>query len=183
MKTENVYDVVLDSPLGRLGVRCRGKHVTRLDYVDQAVPLKAATSEFGQRVTTQLEQFFANPRQRFTLALDLQGSAFQCRVWEALMRIPAGQTRTYGELAATLDSGARAVGNACRHNPVSIIVPCHRVVSTTGIGGYSGRTDGREIDRKQWLLGHEGIVGAALKIRKKPPTRGLQPSKQRNLHV
>ena len=62
---------------------------------------------------------------------------------------------TYGELADRLDSGARAVGNACRHNPVSIIVPCHRVVSASGLGGYSGKTDGREINRKKWLLGHE----------------------------
>jgi len=113
----------------------------------------------------------------------LQGTAFQRRVWEALTRIPAGQTLTYGELAARLDSGARAVGNACRHNPVSIIVPCHRVVSATGIGGYSGSTGGREIDRKQWLLGREGIAGPALKIRQKSPTSEIQPDKQRNLHA
>jgi len=183
IKIKYVYDCVLDSPLGRLGVCYRDNRVTRLDYVAGAVPLKAATTAFGRQVTAQLEQFFSNPEYRFTLALEMQGTAFQRRVWEALTRIPAGQTLTYGELAARLDSGARAVGNACRNNPVSIIVPCHRVVSATGIGGYSGHTDGREIKRKQWLLGHEGIVGAALKIRKKPPNSGLQPSKQRNLHV
>ena len=174
---------MLESPLGRLGVCTRDNRVTRLDYVDPAVPLKAAASAFARQVATQLEQFFANPEHRFTLPLDMQGTAFQCRVWEALTQIAAGETLTYGELAARLHSGARAVGNACRHNPVSIIVPCHRVVSATGIGGYSGRTNGREIHRKQWLLGHEGIVGSALKIRQKSPTSGLQPDKQRNLHA
>jgi methylated-DNA-[protein]-cysteine S-methyltransferase len=181
--TEHVYDVVLDSPLGSLGIRCRDNRITRLDYVAPAVPLKAATTAFGRQVTAQLEQFFANPGHRFTLVLEMQGTAFQRRVWEALTRIPAGETLTYGELAARLHSGARAVGNACRHNPVSIIVPCHRVVSATGIGGYSGSTGGREIDRKQWLLGREGITGLALKIRQKSPTSGVQPDKQRNLHA
>ena len=176
LKTEFRYDCVLESPLGRLGVRYRDNRVTRLDYVDQAVPLKAAANAFGRQVTTQLEQFFVNPEHRFTLPLDMQGTAFQCRVWEALRQIAAGETLTYGELAARLHSGARAVGNACRHNPVSVIVPCHRVVSATGIGGYSGRTDGREIDRKQWLLGHEGIADPALKIRQMTPTSGLQPA-------
>jgi methylated-DNA-[protein]-cysteine S-methyltransferase len=176
VKTENCYDCVLNSPLGRLGVRYRDNRVTRLDYVDQAVVLKAATSAFGRQVATQLQAFFAHPEHRFTLPLDMHGTVFQCRVWEALTRIPAGETLTYGELAARLGSGARAVGNACRRNPVSIIVPCHRVVAAAGIGGYSGRTDGREIDRKHWLLGHEGIVGPVLKIRKQTPTSGLQPA-------
>ena len=168
---------MLKSPLGRLGVRYRDNRVTRLDYIGPAVPLKAATTAFGRQVATQLQAFFAHPEHRFTLPLDMHGTVFQCRVWEALTRIPAGETLTYGELADRLGSGARAVGNACRRNPVSIIVPCHRIVGAAGIGGYSGRTDGREIDRKQWLLDHEGIVGQALKIRQKPPTSGLQPAK------
>ena len=183
LETENRYDCVLDSPLGRLGIRYRDNRLTRLDYVQRALAQKAATTVFGRQVSTQLEQFFANPGHRFTLALDMQGTAFQCRVWEALTQIAAGETLTYGELATRLHSGARAVGNACRHNPVSIIVPCHRVVSATGIGGYSGRTDGREIHRKQWLLAHEVIAGQALKIRQKPPTNRLRSSKQRNLHA
>ena len=174
---------MLDSPLGRLGIRYRDNRVTRLDYVDQAVPLKAAMSAFGRQVSTQLEHFFFNPGHRFTLPLEMQGTAFQCRVWRALTQIAAGETRTYGELAARLHSGARAVGNACRHNPVSIIVPCHRVVSASGIGGYSGRTGGREIHRKQWLLDHEVIAAQALKISQKPQTTSLRSSKQRNLHA
>jgi methylated-DNA-[protein]-cysteine S-methyltransferase len=137
----------------------------------------------GRQVTTQLARFFSDPGHRFKLALDLQGTDFQCRVWDELTRIAAGQTLTYGELASRLGSGARAVGNACRHNPLSIIVPCHRVIGAAGIGGYSGSTDGREIQRKQWLLNHEGITVPALKIRKKSPTNRIHTGKQRNLHA
>jgi methylated-DNA-[protein]-cysteine S-methyltransferase len=159
------YNVVLDSPLGRLGIACCDQQLVRLDYLTGRVALKPASTALEREIAAQLAHFFKTPSHRFTLALDMQGTDFQRRVWQALTRIPAGQTLTYGELAAQLDSGARAVGNACRNNPVSIVVPCHRVVSAAGIGGYSGRTDGREINRKQWLLRHEGNTPGALKTR------------------
>ena len=182
-KSEHGYDSVFESPLGRLGVQCSNDRVTRLDYVANTVPLKAAATSLERQVLKQLAQYFVNPGHHFTLPLDMQGTDFQCRVWHALTGIPAGRTMAYGQLAARLDSGARAVGNACRNNPVSIIVPCHRVVSAAGIGGYSGSTGGAEIQRKQWLLGHEGIVGSALKTRQKAPYTGLHTRKQRNLHA
>ena len=183
MSTDSRYTIVIDSPLGRLGIRIQDKHITRLDYLANTVPLKAAATAFERQVLKQLAQFFDNPEHHFTLPLDMQGTDFQCRVWQALTEIPSGQTLTYGELAARLDSGARAVGNACRNNPVPIIVPCHRVVSAAGIGGYSGSTGGPEIERKQWLLRREEIAGPALKNRQKTPSTGLQPSQQRNLHA
>ena len=183
MPADNCCAIVIDSPLGRLGIRVQEQHITRLDYLANTVPLKAAATPFERKIVKQLVQYFVNPKHHFTLALDMHGTDFQCCVWQALTGIPAGQTLTYGELAVRLDSGARAVGNACRNNPVSIIVPCHRVVSAAGIGGYSGSTGGPEIQRKQWLLGHEGIVGSALKTRQKAPYTGLHTRKQRNLHA
>jgi len=175
----NTYDIVLDSPLGHLGIRLQDDSIARLDYLGNRAALKPATTPLGRQLAAQLAQYFANPRQRFTVPVELHGTDFQLRVWNALTRIPPGKTLTYGELAAKLDSGARAVGNACRNNPVSVIVPCHRVVSVSGIGGYSGKTDGREINRKQWLLTHEG----ALKIHRRAPKSGLSRSTQRNLPV
>jgi len=183
MPIDNRYTIVIDSPLGHLGIRIQDKHITRLDYLANTVPLKTATTPFERRVLKQLAQFFANPEHHFTLPLDMQGTDFQCRVWQALTEIPAGQALTYGELAARLGSGARAVGNACRNNPVPVIVPCHRVVSAAGIGGYAGSTGGREIQRKQWLLQHEGFDEPALKTRQKTPYTGLHNSQQRNLHA
>jgi methylated-DNA-[protein]-cysteine S-methyltransferase len=172
----NAYDIVLDSPLGHLGIRLRDEHIARLDYLGNTAALKPAATSLGRRLATQLAQYFADSQSRFTLPVELHGTDFQQRVWRALTRIPPGKTLAYGELAGKLDSGARAVGNACRNNPVSIIVPCHRVVSVSGIGGYSGKTDGREINRKQWLLRHEGITGQALKVCSRAPMSGLTQS-------
>ncbi|MCP4042152.1 MAG: MGMT family protein, partial [Gammaproteobacteria bacterium] len=84
-----------------------------------------------------------------------RGTDHQLRVWNALGEIPPGETMTYGELARHLGSGPRAVGNACRSNPVPIVVPCHRVVSATGLGGFMGDTAGEPMAIKSWLLRHE----------------------------
>ena len=94
-------------------------------------------------------------RRDFELALDLRGSEFQRRVWDALRRIPYGRTRTYGELASELgQSGAsRAVGAANGQNPVPVVVPCHRVVARDGLGGFTGG-----LDHKRRLLAHEGAL-------------------------
>ncbi len=173
------YDFVVDSPLGHLGACIEDDHITRLDYLADTVALRPAVITPGKQLATELKRFFASSRHHFTLPVDMHGTDFQQRVWHALTLIPAGETLTYGALADKLGSGARAVGNACRKNPVSIVVPCHRVVGASGPGGYSGKTDGRELNRKIWLLNHE----AALKIALRAPTSAVQQKTQRNLHV
>lgn len=162
-RSEKTYALVMNSPLGRLGARLRDGRVVSLEYLPGRVPLQR-----GQGVTAELarelESWFREPHTCFSVALDLGGTAFQQQVWRALQDIPCGEVRTYGELARQLGSGARAVGNACRRNPVPIIVPCHRVVSAAGMGGYAGKTDGAELDRKRWLLAHEALAATGLKI-------------------
>jgi methylated-DNA-[protein]-cysteine S-methyltransferase len=101
----------------------------------------------------QLEAYFAGRLTRFDVALDLGGTPFQRRVWAALMAVPYGSTTTYGTIAASLGEPAamRAVGGANHRNPVSIIVPCHRVLGASGeLTGYGGG-----LWRKAWLLAHE----------------------------
>lgn len=93
-------------------------------------------------------------------SIDPAGTAFQHRVWSAMREIPAGETRSYGSLAREVNSGARAVANACRHNPLPIVIPCHRVVARHGLGGFSGQTAGPAISRKVWMLRHEGGLPA-----------------------
>jgi methylated-DNA-[protein]-cysteine S-methyltransferase len=108
----------------------------------------------------QLAEYFAGARRAFDLPLDLRGTPFQLRVWQALLRIPYGETRTYGQLAAQIGhpGAARAVGAANGANPVAIIVPCHRVVASGGgLGGYGGG-----LDRKEFLLGLESGSSASL---------------------
>lgn len=103
----------------------------------------------------QLREYFAGERRTFDLPLAPHGTAFQQRVWAALRAIPYGETRTYGELAAAIDSpnASRAVGMANHRNPIPIIIPCHRVIGANGtLTGYAG---GLEVKRK--LLALEGI--------------------------
>jgi methylated-DNA-[protein]-cysteine S-methyltransferase len=175
LPADNNYDIVLDSHLGHLGIQIQDEYITRLDYLGDTVALNPDKTPSGRQVAAQLARYFDNPQHRFTLPVEAHGTDFQRRVWLALTEIPCGETRTYSELAAELGSGARAVGNACRNNPVSIIIPCHRVVSVSGIGGYSGKTDGREINRKQWLLSHERAANPALKPGKNTPFTGYHP--------
>lgn len=100
----------------------------------------------------QLAEYFAGERQAFDLPLDL-GTGFRARFLRALIDIPYGRTRTYGDLARELGVSAQAVGQACGANPLPILVPCHRVTGTSGLGGFSGGTG---IETKVWLLRHEG---------------------------
>jgi methylated-DNA-[protein]-cysteine S-methyltransferase len=104
----------------------------------------------------QLAAYFAGRLRDFDLPIRPAGSAFQRSVWQAMLRIPYGETRSYGELAAELRSAARAVGGACGRNPIPIIVPCHRILAAScAIGGYSG--DGGTAS-KRFLLALEGIA-------------------------
>lgn len=106
-------------------------------------------------VVTQLLSYFEKAHSQWTFDITRQGTAFQQRVWRCLQSIPMGETRTYGQLAKELNSSARAVGNACRANPFLLVVPCHRVVKQSGLGGFAGKLDGEAVEIKQWLLDHE----------------------------
>jgi methylated-DNA-[protein]-cysteine S-methyltransferase len=85
----------------------------------------------------------------------LEGTEHQRKVWQAMQAIPCGQTLTYGELATRIGSSAQAVGQACGSNPVPIVIPCHRVVGKTGLGGFMQHAEGESLDIKRWLLDHE----------------------------
>jgi len=149
------FSLVMDSPVGWLGIRLRGGAVTALQFLEgewRALPPRTVQAE---RVADGLRAYFADPGVRPDVELETSGTGFQKRVWRALMEIPPGAVLRYGDLAAALQSSPRAVGGACRANPVPIIVPCHRVVAARGIGGYAGRTGGRLPAVKRWLLAHE----------------------------
>ncbi len=156
----SVYTHV-DSPIGRLLLCSDGTVLTGLhmDVADCPVPGEAWTEDAGAgplpEVARQLDQYFAGQRREFDLPLRLHGTPFQRRVWQALVEIPYGVTWSYGELARRIDqpSASRAVGLANGRNPISILVPCHRVIGADGtLTGYGGG-----LERKQWLLAHEGL--------------------------
>jgi len=148
------YAAVIAAPFGRLGIHAQ-EALTSIDFVSNRIPLQPPRTALARKVCAQLKAYFADPRTRFDLPLALGGTEFQQRTWRALQRIPSGTARTYGELARMLKSAPRAVGGACRANPIPIVVPCHRVVAANGAGGFMGATRGRAMDLKRWLLAHE----------------------------
>lgn len=104
-------------------------------------------------IQAEINAYFTDPNHRFQLPLKPQGSAYQQKVWNALLVIPVGRTLTYGELSAKLSSSPRAVGQACKRNPLALFIPCHRVVGKNDIGGYMGNP--KALPYKSFLLSHE----------------------------
>lgn len=149
------YDAVIAAPFGRVGIRTRDGRLVAIDFLSARARLRAPRDAFTRRVCRALRAYFADPRRPLRVPLALAGTAHQQRVWHALTRIPPGEVRRYGELARRLGSSARAVGGACRRNPIPIVVPCHRVVAAAGAGGFMGRTSGAPLGIKRWLLAHE----------------------------
>ncbi len=172
----NLVEQTMATPIGSLrliagprGLRAvlwpgeEGVRVARSLALDGAVPAGPATEADPQEhlaaARAQLAEYFAGSRRTFDIALDPVGTAFQRAAWDVLRRIPFGQTMSYREQASALgDPGrARAVGAANGRNPLSILVPCHRVVASSGaLTGFAGG-----VDTKAWLLDHERRVLAA----------------------
>lgn len=148
-------NAVISAPFGRLGVWADERGVSMIDLLDARTGEKLPDSPLAAEVVRQLNLYFKNPRHIFSVPLAEQGTVFQKTVWKKLRAIPAGRTQQYGEIAAGLATSPRAIGGACRSNPIPIITPCHRVVSRTDTGGYMGQLNGVAIKMKQWLLQHE----------------------------
>jgi methylated-DNA-[protein]-cysteine S-methyltransferase len=146
---------VIDLPFGRIGIRADHDGVAAIVLVSVKTALKAADNPMAKRVCAGLRRYSQDASHRFDLPLNVSGTSFQKRVWHALASISPGRPRTYGWLAHKLGTSARAVGGACRRNPVPIIVPCHRVTAVSGSGGYMGQTGGPAMTMKNWLLSHE----------------------------
>jgi methylated-DNA-[protein]-cysteine S-methyltransferase len=149
------YQAKLTVPFGVLGIRCTGDVLTGIDFLPASEKPQRATSAFAKTVCEQLLHYLENPDMQFTVPLKASGTPHQQKVWQAMLNIPRGETRSYGELAAALGSGAQAVGQACGANPIPIIIPCHRVVSKSGLGGFMRHASGTSLDIKRWLLAHE----------------------------
>ncbi|MBM7113629.1 methylated-DNA--[protein]-cysteine S-methyltransferase [Archangium primigenium] len=158
LETPNLYSTTLASPVGPLRLFATAEALTAV-YLENHRHARALTATPHEALPvlraagTQLAQYFAGERQGFELPLAPEGTPFQHAVWAALREIPWGHTWSYAQLARHLgrDGAARAVGSANARNPLSILVPCHRVVGASGsLTGYAGG-----LAAKQWLLAHE----------------------------
>ncbi|WP_411731802.1 methylated-DNA--[protein]-cysteine S-methyltransferase [Paeniglutamicibacter sp.] len=160
---------VVDSPLGELRLVASGRGIAGIYMENHAHPLApevlgarlsaVADDPFIAQCSVELAEYFAGTRTSFAVPLDAQGSEFQQRVWAQLARIPFGAWRSYGQLALELgdEKLTRAVGTANGRNPISIVVPCHRVIGADGsLTGYAGG-----LGAKEFLLRHEGILPEA----------------------
>ena len=144
-----------ESPAGILKIAEDDQGITEVSFQDEKGTDQREGSLYLQETQRQLEEYFAGSRISFDVPLSLKGTEFQKKVWHALMEIPYGHTACYQEVASMIGNAnaSRAIGNANHHNPVVIIVPCHRVIRADGsIGGYGGG-----IERKKYLLNLEGI--------------------------
>ena len=145
----------IPSPVGQLTIDEENAAIVAIRWAEEPAgngsPLLAEAAR-------QLEAYFASRLSHFDLPLAPAGSPFEARVWAAMQQIPYGETRSYGDLASMIGSAPRPVGRACGHNPIPIVIPCHRVLARGGLGGYSGAGG---LATKTRLLALEGALRKA----------------------
>jgi len=155
----DAFSARLPAPFAVLGIRTRGERLTGIDYL----PLEAATlrpvDAFAAEVCRQLSGYLSDPEFPFDLPLDTPGTQFQRRVWDAVREIGCGSTMSYLQVARQIGSAPRPVGTACGANRIPLLIPCHRVVGSNGLGGFMHSRKGKALEIKRWLLRHEGAIG------------------------
>ncbi len=142
---------IFATPFGMLEIVHDEHFIYNSSFTQKTV--SSSSNRLTQLIDNQLNTYFSDPHHRFQLPLKPQGSAYQQKVWNALLVIPVGRTLTYGELALKLQSSPRAIGQACKRNPLALFVPCHRVVGKNDLGGYMGSP--QALSYKESLLAHE----------------------------
>ena len=158
VRLQNKLVAVYSSPLGPIGITLYHNQLSGLQFLFgkkiHSTKLYEKTLLIRQ-LFDELSRYFDYPKHPFNIALHIEGTPFQKRVWETLQTIPSGTTLTYGVLAKKLHTSPRAIGQACRMNRIPIIIPCHRVVAAHHTGGYMGHSVGAVAKVKEQLLQHE----------------------------
>ena len=156
----DIHKAYYSSPIGTIEITGNEEGIISVYFIDEDVKpdrfLKPVRFDVLKDSVTQLDEYFNSTRKQFDLKLNPEGTEFRRKVWDKLVKIPYGKTKSYLDIAKQMgDANAnRAVGNANAKNPISIIVPCHRVIGNSGdLVGYSGG-----MWRKEWLLNHENSV-------------------------
>jgi methylated-DNA-[protein]-cysteine S-methyltransferase len=156
-----LFTAIVAMPFGAIGIRTAAGLVQELVYLPKHFQPKEPADALAAKVVRQVQRYLEQPDARFKLPLAETGSVFQRRVWAAIATIPCGQVRTYGQIARSIQSAPRAVGQACGANWLPLVIPCHRVIAAGGLGGFSHHDDedGFHLGVKRWLLAHEGVHG------------------------
>ena len=155
-----LFSAIVGAPFGAVGVRTEAGQLRELVYLPPHFSEKNATDAVADAACRQVARYLVDPDFAFDLPLAAVGSPFQQRVWAALSDIARGSVRTYGQVASHIGSAPRAVGQACGANWFPLVIPCHRVIATGGLGGFSNQDDehGFHLGVKRWLLTHEGAA-------------------------
>lgn len=160
-QNSHIFSAIVEAPFGAVGIRTDVGVLRELVYLPRSFNEKAPVDALSERVARQVERYLTEADFQFDLPLAEVGTAFQRRVWEAISGIPRGEVLTYGQVAKLIRSAPRAVGQACGANWFPLIIPCHRVTASGGLGGFSNHDDetGFHLGVKRWLLAHEGVEG------------------------
>ncbi|MFZ4113659.1 MAG: methylated-DNA--[protein]-cysteine S-methyltransferase [Polynucleobacter sp.] len=159
----HIVRCIISCPFGSLRISTElvdgSLMISEISYLAKGLSKVRPQNDLARQAKDQIEAYFEDPLFKFNLPLKQQGTPYQHRVWSAISDIPVGNTISYGDLAKQIKSGPRAVGGACGANYYPLLIPCHRVLSANGLGGFmqQGGEIGRHLDIKRWLLRHEGI--------------------------
>lgn len=150
---QNLYTTFLESPVGWLKIIGNDKFLLRIEFKDSKTPTSNKLPQILVDTRKQLSEYFHGKRKIFQLEMQAEGTDFQKNIWDLVQQVSFGKTSSYQEIAVQSGSGknTRAVGLANGKNPIPIVIPCHRIIGSTGkLTGYAGG-----IERKKWLLKHE----------------------------
>lgn len=151
---ENVSGFFYSSPIGPLSIILTNDVLSHIFFIKQ-LKQNETLSTNAKAIQKQLDHYFSGKNFIFDIPFNAAGTELQQKVWQELLCIPIGKTISYGDLATKIGTHPRVVAQACRRNPIPLIIPCHRVIAKNGLGGYSGRLSGKMLEIKQWLLDHE----------------------------
>jgi methylated-DNA-[protein]-cysteine S-methyltransferase len=151
------FHAKIATPFAVLGICTVGELLTDIEYLPRGAATLAPLNKLAERVCRQIERYVDDPQYRFKLPFEYRGTAFQCRVWHEISKISPGKTNTYKDIALRIRNAPRAVGGACGKNRLPLLIPCHRVLASNGIGGFMHARGGEPIQIKKWLLAHEGV--------------------------
>lgn len=157
-----MFNAIVPAAFGAIGIRTLDDRVRELVYLPPSFDERPADNAVAARAAQQVAHYLQDPDFRFDLPLVEAGTDFQRRVWDEIAAIPRGSVKTYGQLAKRISSAPRAVGQACGANWFPLIIPCHRVTASGGLGGFSNQDDenGFHLSVKRWLLRHEGATAS-----------------------
>lgn len=153
-----VFQAKFPAPFAVLGIRTVGERLTGIEYLPKHAAILAPLNRVAERACRQIERYLDDAEFRFDLPFEFRGSEFQRKVWLAVYRIPSGSTRSYLDIARELRTAPRPVGGACGANRIPLVIPCHRVLASHGIGGFMHTRRGPALEIKRWLLRHEGVI-------------------------